>query len=162
TRNRKEHQAVAMAVLDKLIKETGVDLSKVDAKGGNIWVWAKNTHETGLRCLKAATAKCEVPADWKEKYLDVVSTYSSRPGKRDPDPGIFNPGAKHKELAKWLEENRWPAEWDANLKLLRTHTGGLEAAHKALKLRGEFSTDSPKTDSNKANCFCWPTENDGE
>lgn len=176
TQNHTEHQALARAILGKMSALTGYDFcAKVDAFGGNMWVWHRKMVGTdGLTLIKKGTPLEDVPPNWLD-HLQVIHT---RKGKARPtfleeqsaDVSLFEEltserpktplDEEHRTLLRYLlEDQRTGSWWDSDRWMLVTHTYQLKRAHTDLSLRGIFYTlatdDEGGTDKN---CFCFPNK----
>ncbi len=171
TENHTEHAAVARSVLSRLSAETGLDLhSKVDACGGNMWVWHRKREGTnGLQLIKQGSFLEEIPINWKD-HLDVII------GKRrknlpsyieDDSMDVFEqlcaqrPKIKldnqHKKLLDFLKKENAQWWWDQDHWMLVCHTSDLANAHEKMGLRGIFKTIATgKMHGTDHNCFCYP------
>jgi hypothetical protein len=174
TATHTEHAALARAVLDKMGALVGFDFNaKVDACGGNMWVWHRKMRGTdGLTLVKQGETLTDLPPDWRN-HAPVAPGEWRRAGpqlvvtedKRSDCDRLFDEltrrvvplDAEHHRLLDWLSEQQAPATWDAYKHMLVTHTYWLKQAQKALGLRGPFETVS--TGRNKTtdiNCFAFP------
>jgi hypothetical protein len=172
TANHTEHAALARAILGTLSAITGHDFqAAVDCCGGNMWVWHRKMSGTdGLTLIKQGCALKHIPPNWKD-HLTVVS------GKRRKnlpqqieqsaiDPDIFEQlcgqrakiplDEDHQKVISFLRDNDLLWWWDQDHHMLVTHTVHLKRAHEELQLRGFFDTNSPATNLNEQNCFCFP------
>ena len=167
--NHTEHAALARAILGKLSSETGQDLSaKVDACGGNVWVWHRKMSGTdGLELVKQGEPLTNIPINWH----DHVSVVTKQRRRVKPilvsDEDAFNNlvgranhvplDETHTKLIRWLEENNCQAWFDTDHHLLVSHTYDLARAHKELGLRGIFNTVATGKEAGfDHNCFCFP------
>jgi hypothetical protein len=179
TKNHSEHAALARAILGLMSAIAGYDFSlKVDACGGNIWVWHRKMKDTdGLTLIKQGDILYEYPRNWP----DHIRVVSSRRNKAIPkfveDAGqsdmerVFNEltgqrnsislSKEHQRLIDYLQQSRSSWWWDSDHHMLVTHTYVLSQAHGDLNLRGIFSTNSEGTDINTQNCFCFPLRKGG-
>jgi hypothetical protein len=171
TNNRAEHLAVAQAILSQLSGLCSFDFArKVDAQGGNMWVWSRRQGEKGLTCIKPHAEKAKVPPNWQD-YVSVTSGRKQRstPNFLDPQSiDSFNALAarcsrvkldeQHTQLLGWLRENYGGCSWwDAEHHMLVTHTAVLKKAHGALGLAGHFETLATGAELGAdQNCFCFP------
>lgn len=172
TANHDEHAALARAVLAVLSEMIGLDLpAKVDACGGNIWVWSRRAtaENEGLSLIKRATEPFqEIPANWRDQ-LEVIRRKRSRvraPGLADSEQDAFDAltaaypqtplDEKHRQLIAWLPANGYAAIWQPDHHCLHAHTRGLAAAVEALGLEGVFQTISPGANPDQPNCFLFP------
>lgn len=177
TANHTEHAALGRAILGKMSAIAGFDFgSKVDACGGNIWIWhdkfenAGGINGPGLKLIKKGEVLYDIPVNWRD-HIKVISG-----GRRKVTPAFVESTEEvdefmelcgqrpkipldvdHKKLMAWLEENRSSGRdswFDADNHMLVCHTLDLEKAFKALGLRGIFSTKS--SGSSAQNCFAFP------
>jgi hypothetical protein len=177
TSNHTEHAALGRAILAKMSLVANFDFStKVDACGGNMWVWHRkmigpNGDKVGLHLLKQGEPLQEAPAEW-QTHLDVVRHQRTKvrvAGIADSDEAAFEelsarrPAAKlddvHRQLMDWIVKNGCTCIWDQDHRLMTTHTAALKAAHEALKLKGVFETLATGRQQGDHNCFCFPLRN---
>lgn len=168
TQNHNEHAALARALLGKLSAMTGFDLqAKVDACGGNMWVWHRKMLGTdGLTIIKSGRpmSEDEVPSNWKE-HLKVLHKRKA-PGDKVSSKDAFEQLAsqrshvaideEHKKLINYLETSGAFWWYDQDKNMLVTHTHWLKKAHSDLALKGVFETTSPATNTREQNCFLFP------
>ncbi len=185
TDNHNEHAALARSILGVMSAMTGFDFSaKVDACGGNMWVWHRRMTNDGLRCTKSGVALSEVPVNWRD-HLNVISGQRKKtipnnlqniPTRDDSSnlseterifeeltgqrPNILL-DITHKKLIDFIRDSGYIWWWDADNHMLVTHTCALADAHLALSLRGLFKTSSPNSDPHTQNCFCFPLPDGG-
>lgn len=179
TQNHNEHAALGRAILSKLSGLTGYNFeSKVDACGGNMWVWHRKMKGTkGLTLIKPGEILTDIPANW-ETHIKVVSGH-----KRRVSPSFLNDtevegvekmfnelcgqitknnlDEDHKRLIAWLDENGAQWWWDTDHNMLITHTADLKKAHDALGFKGIFRTTAKGREKNDHNCFCFPLRKGG-
>lgn len=171
TENHNEHAALARAILGKMSALTGFDFSsKVDICGGNMWIWHRKMKDTdGLDLIKQGTILKDIPPNWKD-HIKVITGHRRKNlpqiiesnGKED----IFEELAgqrpripldeEHKKLINFLKDSDGLWWWDQDHHMLVTHTYYLQRAHEDLHLKGIFKTNSPSTNINEQNCFCFP------
>ncbi|MEK0326840.1 MAG: hypothetical protein QQN63_14175, partial [Nitrosopumilus sp.] len=74
TKTHTEHAALARSILGLMSALTGFDFSsKVDAVGGNMWVWHRKIKDTnGLQIIKSGGVLREFPSNWKD-HINVIS-----------------------------------------------------------------------------------------
>lgn len=171
TANHTEHQALARAILGILTALTGYDFSsKVDAVGGNMWIYHRKMKGTeGLKLLKAGGVLTKIPPNWRD-HIPVIS------GKKRKNMPHFIENVKdedfqeftgkrtkialdvdHQRLITWLDTNQCQWWWDNEHWMLITHTFHLKKAHEALGLKGLFKTLAMGTETpNDHNCFAFP------
>jgi len=170
---RAEHLAVAQAILSQLSGQCGFDFSrKVDAQGGNMWVWSRRQGERGLTCIKPHTELAKVPPNWRD-YVAVTSGRKQRSTPNFLDPKsieAFNELAgqsarvpldeQHIKLLTWLREKYGGCSWwDAEHHMLVTHTAILKKAHTELGLAGLFETVATGSQLGAdINAFCFPLQ----
>lgn len=169
TANHTEHAALARAILNLMGTQVGFDFaSGVDVCGGNLWIWHRDATPDGYELLKPADCLLtQIPDNWRE-HASVVRRKAKRVSLGLPNDAQASLSdiadsisaapldSDHRQLMEWLEANGWPCIWEPDYSLIRTHTKGLEEAHRALRLRGYFETSSAGTDRAKCNCFAFP------
>jgi hypothetical protein len=175
TNNHCEHAAVARSILGLIASLTGYDFhSKVDQCGGNMWVWHRKmqANPNGLKLIKLGIPLDEVPINWKD-HIDVVTNRKKRivpafisQESTDDIERLFEELVSqktkiplddtHQKLISFLHEHKLHSWWDSDLNMLVTHTKHLEKAHSELGLKGIYSTNSPGTELEEQNCFCFP------
>lgn len=159
--NHTEHAAVARCLLAKISTEIGFNLeAKVDACGGNVWVWHREAK--GFKLVKEGGSLPYVPDNWKS-YLDRVSKYQLiQPVATDKDLLITAQNEiildeDHLRLLEWFEGDSGLAWYDNDKQMLVCHTADLKRAHKELQLKGIFETIATGKDHGRdQNCFCFP------
>lgn len=152
TPNHTEHAALAKFVLDQMSRDAGVDLSaSVDCFGAVLWLWSRRAtpENSGLTLVKAATAQFIVPEDWRPAESIVWAELAQSQPKADML-------ARHWRIVDAIKAAGYVCEWDAEHHCIKTHTKGLEAAHRELKLPGDYSTTSNGAKPQEANCFAFP------
>lgn len=176
TKNHTEHAALARAILGMLSGLVQADLTaKVDACGGNMWVWHRKMNKTngGLELLKSQEFPLkDVPLNWMD-HLTVIS------GSRrkimpsfigQPDQSTFDSligksvkiplDEQHTKLLDWFREKHYRSWWDNDHWMLVCHTYHLKLAHQELGMRGVFETLATGTEAPfDHNCFCFPQIN---
>ena len=174
TKNHTEHAALARAILGLLSAETGYDFStKVDACGGNMWVWHRKMRGTnGLELIKQGNILYNIPKNW-EDHLDVVTNKGQKikPNfltERQEESfynltslhGEVSLDKDHKKLLNWLQESNAAWWWDSDNGMLVTHTIHLKEAKDFLEIKGVFETISEGKDKGSdINCFAFPLRN---
>lgn len=173
TETHTEHAAMARAILGKMSALTGFDFSsKVDACGGNLWVWHRKYEAVGgrngpgLALIKKGETLAEPPPNWRE-HIKVTSG-----AKRRVAPGFVGEQVAdafeelcgqnhripldedHKKLIDFLEKSKAMWWFDQDHHMLVCHTQDLAKAHKELGLKGIFRTAS--SGSSEINCFAYP------
>jgi hypothetical protein len=179
TRNHNEHAALGRAVLAMMSAMVGFDFqAKVDACGGNMWVWARKMVGTnGLTLVKKGDPMVDIPADWQSHVRVVrgerkksLPSFIEEGMEQQPDlDRVFDELSgqhphvrlddEHRKLIEWLQANQGWGWWDADHHMLVTHTAHLKRAHEALQMRGVFETLTPATQPDEQNCFCFPMRN---
>lgn len=173
TANHTEHSALARSILGMMSAEVGFDFqAKVDAQGGNMWIWHRKMRNTnGLELIKPGNILYEVPKHWRD-HIQVIT------GKRkkilptnlehatSTEESLFeetcgqvtkvNLNEEHKRLILWLNEHGFQSYWNTDYHMLITHTYGLAKAHEALQLKGVYKTLSEGRDQGDQNCFMFP------
>jgi hypothetical protein len=161
TSNHNEHAALARAILGKMSALTGFDFhSKVDACGGNMWVWHRKLLKApeGLKLIKEGGVLQDIPNNW-EDHVQVISGRRNRPQPKfvvDQGDGNLEDAfdevtsrrsaipidKQHEKLIRWLEEHKSQWAWDQDSKMLTVHTYDLKQAHEELNFKGIFETVS--------------------
>lgn len=176
TQNHSEHAALGRAILGMLSSKTGFDFkSKVDACGGNHWVWHRKMEGTdGLTLVKSGDILKEVPVNWTD-HIDVVSGNRRKNLPRyvdAPDVDDFEelcgtrPRTKldetHLKLQEFLDTINAQWWWDQDHWMMVAHTSDLKKAHEELQLRGIFDTIAKGTlHGADHNCYCFPLRKGG-
>ena len=92
TANHTEHAALARSILGKMSALTGFDFSlKVDAAGGNFWVWHQKMKGTdGLALLKEGDILYDIPPNWRDHVPVIKGARKTLPAviARSPIPDI--------------------------------------------------------------------------
>lgn len=179
TENHNEHAALARAVLGMMSAITGYDFhGKVDACGGNMWVWHRKMKGTdGLTLLKQGTVLYDIPANWKDhvkvvsgKRRKVLPTFVEDSNLPDAEKlfeeltgqrTIVQLDDDHKKLIAYIQEQNGIWWWDSDNHMLVCHTYILKKAHEELSLKGVFQTTSEGSDLDTQNCFLYPIRNGG-
>lgn len=161
------HAAIARAILGQISVLSGLDLSaKVDAMGGNMWVWAKKAiPDKSFKIIKLGEPLAKIPSNWKD-YLNVVSKRSVNKETAVDDLVaarerlILND--EHLRLIRWFEGQEVVWYYDAEKQMLVCHTYDLKRAHTELKLKGIFDTIATGKDhGHDKNCYCFPSADGG-
>lgn len=182
TDNHTEHAALGRSILGMMSAITGFDFNaKVDACGGNMWVWHRKMEGTdGLTLLKQGDELTEIPVNWRD-HIAVVSgkrrrTLPSFVEKnaevQDDAERMFEEltgqqtqmklDSEHHKLIDWLRDNNAVWSWNTDQHMLITHTIWLKEAHEALGLRGPFQTIATGTErAVDQNCFAYPIRRGG-
>jgi hypothetical protein len=171
TQNHSEHAALGRAILGMLSAKTGFDFrSKVDACGGNHWVWHRKMEGTdGLTLVKEGTVLKEVPVNWKD-HVEVVSGNRRKNLPRyvegvDVDDFEELCGTRprikldetHLKLQEELDTMGAQWWWDQDHWMMVAHTADLKAVHDKLGLRGIFQTTATgKERGADHNCYAFP------
>lgn len=172
TANHNEHAALARAILGKMSALTGFDFkSKVDACGGNMWVWHRKMQGTdGLTVIKQGGVLHDIPPNWKDHVKVVKGT------RRKNLPQVIEESERgdlfeeltgqrlhvqldegHKKLINYLKDENAMWWWEQDHHMLVTHTSHLKDAHETLGLIGIFDTISEgKEKGADHNCFAFP------
>lgn len=151
TENHTEHAALARAILAKMSGIVGFDFqSRVDACGGNIWVWHRKyeiTNGIGLSIVKQGEKLTEIPVNWRD-HLSVTSRKTAKP-KWSSEEGFEEVCGRyvsvplddtHKLIMKSIEETGGMCWWDSDRHMFVCHTADLRTVHEKLGLRGVFQT----------------------
>lgn len=179
TQNHTEHAALARAILGLMASITGFDFqTKVDAIGGNLWVWHRKMAGTnGLSLIKQGETLKDIPQNWRD-HIRVVSGAGRRTlpafitENKEANPNLEElfeevTGAKtlipldaeHKRLLNFLYENKACAWWDQDHSMAVTHTVHLKEAYEKLDLKGVFKTNAKGENyGSDHNCFSGDTE----
>jgi hypothetical protein len=186
TKTHTEHAALGRSILALMSSIAGFDFtSKVDACGGNMWIWHRKMRDRegtirGLHLVKAAERnlmESEIPPNW-QSHVRVVSGNRQKVlpefvekemDRQDDIDRIFeelsgqHPRVRlddeHRAHIKWLQEHQGFGWWDPDHHMLVTHTKHLERMHQELNLKGIFKTNSPGSEVEEQNCFCFPLRN---
>ncbi len=165
---RKDHRLASKAAIVQMSNEAGIEFSeKADCEGGIGWIWHRDAQPGGFELIKSSTTKLALPENWHEIAVASERKHRTRSLGRPAASMLTDMVAgndqhvldsQHEDLIDWLTTNGWSCvlEDDNDRYLLRTHTAGLLAAHKELKLRGVFDTISPGNNPATPNCFCFP------
>jgi hypothetical protein len=176
TQNHTEHAALGRAVLGMLSAKTGFDFhSKVDACGGNMWVWHRKMLGTdGLKLIKTGSILTDIPTNWEDhlevvkgnrrknlpRYVEVadVDDFEELCGTR---PRIKLDDA-HIRLHTFLDEIGAQWWWDQDHWMMVAHTADLKRAHEELGFRGIFETIATgKERGADHNCYAFPMRRGG-
>lgn len=171
TKNHTEHAALGRSILGKMSADTGFDFTiKVDACGGNMWVWHRKIKNTdGLTLVKSGNTFTEIPVNWRD-HLDVIrkkrrrsypnqikstelSAFEELTGQR-PRTKL---DASHKKLLDFLKQSKASWWFDQDHWMLVCHTYDLKKAHEELNFRGVFDTLATGKDKGVDwNAYCFP------
>ena len=176
TQNHTEHAALGRAILGMLSAKTGFDFkSKVDACGGNLWVWHRKMEGTdGLELVKRGEVLTDIPVNWQD-HLDVVSGNRRKNLPRYIEVDAVDdfeelcgtrPRIKldetHLKLQEYLDSKSAQWWWDQDHWMMVCHTADLKDAHEVLHLRGIFDTIAKGTERGADhNCYCFPLRKGG-
>lgn len=166
-----EHAALARSILGQLSSIVGFDFgAKIDIMGGNMWVWHRKMLNTdGLSLLKSATAKCEVPINWRD-HIPVIRGDRKRvklSNLDERDEEIFESltttrtmvdlDSDHKRFIEHLDKIGSSAYWDSDRGMLVGHTFEFGLACEELQLKGIFKTLSTGSErGTDCNAFAYP------
>ena len=158
TSNHTEHAALARAILGTMCALTGFDFeSKVDACGGNMWVWHRKMKDTdGLTLIKQGELLTDMPVNWRD-HIDVINGKKRRALPQNVEETFEElagqkPKVKldedHRQLIDCLKELEALWWWDQDYHMLVTHTYYVQKAHEELGLKGIFKTNTLATELN--------------
>lgn len=175
TANHTEHAALARAVLGLLSAHIGTQLgiqNKVDTCGGILWIWHRKQGSEGYSLIRQAPALGDVPVNWRD-HTEALKTTGPRKVKtpvgsseadalddlvRRTKTATLDDG--HRLLFAYLSEKQAYWWWDQDRGILVAHTFDLQCAHRELKLKGPFYTNSSGKDRGRdQNCFAFPLRN---
>ena len=171
TTTHTEHAALARSILGMMSALTGFDfVSKVDACGGNMWVWGRRKTETGLTLVKHGVILREIPPNWRDHIKVVKGSRRKNLPQNIEDAGSGDAFEElcsqrhaipldetHRQLINYLKETKALWWWDSDHHMIVTHTIHLKQAHKDLNFRGIFNTLSKGREiGTDYNCFCHP------
>lgn len=164
--NHTEHAALARAILARVSALSGIKLeAKVDAMGGNMWVWHRRAIPESFQCLKEGIPLEDIPLNWKS-YLDVVSRKTLVPKETTTKDLLVASqyqiplDSDHRRLLAWFEAHDTLWWWDDKRYMLVCHTFDLKRAHKELSLKGYFDTLAEGKDTgHDQNAFAFPENN---
>lgn len=178
TANHTEHAALGRAILAKMSSIAGFDFSsKVDACGGNMWIWHRKFDEAGgvdgdgLLLIKSGGTLTDIPINWRD-HINVTSGKKARTA-----PGFINEKEldwfdemcgqypkialddEHRRAMEMLDEISAMWWWDADRHMMVCHTADLKAIHARLNMRGIFDTLATGSETGSdQNCFAFPAE----
>lgn len=170
TQNHVEHAALGRAILGMLSAKTGFDFrSKVDACGGNMWIWHRKMRGTdGLILIKQGSILREIPPNWKD-HMEVIKGSRRKTLPRyvaETEVDEFEeicgtrPRIKldegHIRLQNYLDEINAQWFWDQDHWLMVCHTSDLKHAHNDLQLKGIFETVATGKEKPDHNAYCCP------
>lgn len=159
TDNHNEHTQVALAVLEKIKEDTGMDLVEqkiVDVKGVVLWIWADTSgpDHPGFTVVHEASRNLknsEIP-EWskvapKKKITNDKFKYDKCELEED-----------HIKILAQLEELGYAFYWNEEHNTAQTHTFALKALYHKRKnegdpIRGIFETVSEGNDPSSPNCY---------
>jgi hypothetical protein len=166
TATHTEHAALARAVL--ALAETHCTFplrAKVDACGGNLWIWHRRQAEDGLQLVCEGARLEAAPPNWRA-HLDVTSGTRRRVRAfvRGTEFKTLASAvrhvpldAEHRALLEWFRGADVTSWWDADRHMLVCHTFALARAHAELELRGIFATLATGSGgAGDQNCFAFP------
>lgn len=186
TKTHTEHAALGRSILGLMSAMAGFDFtSKVDACGGNMWIWHRKMRDRegnikGLHVLKEAERNLktsEIPTNWRSQVRVISGNrqkvlpefIEDQLSEREDLDKIFeelsgqHPRVKideeHKKHIKWLQDHEGFGWYDPDHHMLVTHTKHLERMHSELNLKGIFKTNSPGNDLEMQNAFAFPLKN---
>lgn len=174
TATHTEHAALARSILGVLSARTGHNLSaKVDACGGNMWVWHRKMIGTnGLELLKSGTVIDEIPYNWREheavirgsrKKAKPLFVIDDKLDEFDELCGQYNRvklDDVHRKLLEYLETANAQAWWDNDHNMLVAHTYDLKKAFATGNFIGYFDTlATGREQGHDHNCFLFPLRN---
>ena len=122
--------------------------NKTCAKSGYLWVWSANHNGCSFEYISGQTEPFIIPDDWEPP----VRTLRSR------NREVTLTG-RHEHILSEIDEAGFlviQKEFEDGTEYFATHTCGLKAAHRSLKLRGWFDTISPGTQPTEPNCYILP------
>jgi hypothetical protein len=166
-----EHAALAKSILSLLSLDIGYNLqNSVDVCGGILWVYhTKQFGTDGFTLIKEGSKLPinRIPINWKDYILSnthKTSTAKNSLTKSEAFKELYSSiknnelNEEHKKVLDWFKNapvgtirDFW---WDIDHQMFVCHTLDLLAAHKELKLRGIFYTNS--SGSSRQNCFMFP------
>ena len=175
TANHTEHAALARSILSKMSAVTGFNFNnKVDACGGNMWVWHRKyeaNKEEGLKLIKQGTMLKEIPLNWRD-HIAVTKGRSTRTapgfvGEKDLEPFEQLCGSstrvplddQHKALFEFLDSISAMYWFDQDHHMLVAHTADLLKAHEALGMRGIYTTNASGKNQDDQNSYAFPLRN---
>ena len=170
-KNHCEHAALARSILGKMSALTGYSFGlKVDACGGNMWVWHRKTGKSdGLSLIRAGDVlpDADIPSNWRE-HVKVIRGRTRRVtpvqieaiGKADSFEDLTSQHPRipldedHRHILTCLQDQSLAWEWDQDNHMLITHTSALKTVHETLGLKGYYDTST--SGSSEINCFAFP------
>jgi hypothetical protein len=171
TANHTEHAALGRSILGKMSTETGFDFAiKVDACGGNIWVFHRKMKGTdGLTLVKQGVTLSDIPINWQD-HVDVIKKKQrrSQPSQiKTTELSAFEEltsqrqrtklDVSHKKLLDYLRQSKASWWFDNDHWMLVCHTYDLKKAHEDLCFRGVFDTLATGKDKGADwNVYCFP------
>lgn len=176
TANHTEHGALGRAILSKMSALAGYDFSsKVDACGGNMWIWHRKFDAAGgangpaLSLIKKGEILTDIPLNWRD-HIEVSSGKNTRNSatfveERELDwfdelcgqhPKV-SLDDEHRKLHETLDEMGALWWWDSDRHMMVCHTADLKTAHTKLGMRGVFNTTATGAEQGMdQNCFGFP------
>jgi len=170
--NHHEHKRHAHAVIAKISHDLGYDMSAhIDAKGLIMWIWADQIGTQGFELIRDCLEFMH-PKELEGFYKETIHSASSSVSGYDSDgvqcdanvKGInsqkFSADKEHQKVFDALEGSIYQNHWVKEYNMMQTHTFALQEVHKALDLKGEFTTSSSGSQSKpnweKVNCYITP------
>ncbi|MGH2600841.1 MAG: AAA family ATPase [Dehalococcoidia bacterium] len=162
TASRVEHAALAEHILARMRADSGCnalrlrrDGGDVDAAGRIMWLWSRRATSAngGLTLIQPASETLTVdgwrpvpsvpstPAATEDLYDMLASAYPTVPLD-----------VEHQRIIDALQRSGYPADWDADHHLLRTHSVALAT----IPHRGDYATASEGRDRQQPNCWLRP------
>lgn len=159
--NHAVHTALARAILDKLSQHIDYKLeAKVDAVGGNMWVWHKKAGPQSFKCLKKGIPLTDIPENWQQYIPRTRRLIHHRQTNVDELAAanrLIGLDEEHLRLLKWFETSDGCWWWDEDKQMLVCHTYDLKIAHEKLGFKGFFDTVSEgREHGHDQNCFGFP------
>ena len=168
--NHNEHAALARSILSVMSAEVGYNFNgSVDCVGSILWVWHRKQEGTrGLQHIKEKESFFpleKVPINWRD-HLSVVKDRRRRTNSSDEMDEVTKAiqevrlEPEHRMIMNWMNNNAQCNYWyDMDRSMIIGHTEDFLACHKALGLKGLYSTDS--SGSSEHNCFAVPIRGGG-
>jgi len=159
TENHNEHTQVALAVLEKIREDTGMDLVQekiVDVKGVVLWFWSCDSGPThpGFTVVHEGTQllkNSDIP-EWDK----VVPKKKVKNDQHDYTQCELEPD--HLEILAQLEDLGYAYSFNEEFNTAQTHTFALKILYEKRKaegnpVRGIYQTLSKGTDPSCPNCY---------
>lgn len=175
TADRREHKALARAVLKKMSLEVGFDFdATVDHLGELLWIAARRAtpENGGLSLIQAAEHPLiDYPTNWRD-HLDVIKGKRRKSPFRGPsseteadsieaafqDRPSITLDKEHRRFIKKYMKSDYTGFWNYDHGCFAAHTCGVKTASEECGHIGIFETNSPGTDHGTPNCFMYPRE----